>query len=302
MVPTAVSSKIARPAAADTLVSVIIPAFNRRSLLLQAISSVQAQTHRHTEIIVVDDGSTDGTAEAVRTLPGVRYRQQDRAGPAAARNRGLALATGDFVASLDSDDLWAPTFLERCLAALQAEGLDMVFANWRHCSGEPSYLSRWETAGDLDPFRDGTFAEWAIAEASTARAMFCRSCLAPSSSMLVRRSSLPSGWNPELRMADDWYLLLEMVLCRPCRVGFTTSPLWLKRIASDNRYDGQPFKRVLLDLYVHDHGIFRRDFGPLLTRRERVRFAARQTGYPAVLDVGRSLRDRLLSMRRDRAG
>lgn len=95
------------------LVSVIIPTFNRESYLPETLDSLQAQTLQDFEIIVVDDGSTDRTAEMLgrRSQP-VRYFYQENAGPAAARNRGLTEARGQFVSFLDSDDLWRPRFLE----------------------------------------------------------------------------------------------------------------------------------------------------------------------------------------------
>ncbi|MGE5500997.1 MAG: glycosyltransferase family 2 protein [Ignavibacteriales bacterium] len=98
-------------------VSVIIPTFNRAGILPRAVSSVLAQTVRDFELIVVDDGSTDGTELVVRRFadPRVRYLSQKNQGVAAARNRGLAEARGDFIAFLDSDDEWLPQKLERQL-------------------------------------------------------------------------------------------------------------------------------------------------------------------------------------------
>jgi hypothetical protein len=91
-----------------------------------------------------------------------------------------------------------------------------------------------------------------------------------------------------MQIADDWYLILEMSLTKPCHAAFTTTPLWLKRTDGNNRYDGQSFRRVVRQLYFHDHGCFRRDFGRWLSRRERVQLALRQLGYLAVLDCLRA--------------
>jgi len=88
-------------------ISVIIPTRDRGSLLDEAIASVLAQTIPVWEIIVVDDGSTDGTANLFREPRSpVRYLRQAPAGPAAARNRGLEVARGEFIGFLDDDDLW----------------------------------------------------------------------------------------------------------------------------------------------------------------------------------------------------
>ncbi len=89
------------------LVSVIIPTYNRQNFLKEALDSVLAQTYRPLEIIVVDDGSTDGTPWIIPRYP-VKYVRGPRQGVAAARNRGILLSRGDFIAFLDSDDLWKP--------------------------------------------------------------------------------------------------------------------------------------------------------------------------------------------------
>ena len=102
-------------------VSVIIPTYNRRAMLLEAIDSVHAQSIREFELIVADDGSTDGTAEHLTKLgKTVRVEHIEHRGPAAARNHGVALARAPLIAFLDSDDLWLPAKLERQLAFMSA--------------------------------------------------------------------------------------------------------------------------------------------------------------------------------------
>jgi glycosyltransferase involved in cell wall biosynthesis len=111
------------------LVSVIIPAYQAEQFVAEAIDSVLAQTYRPIEIIVVDDGSSDGTRAAVeRYGSSVRYEYQPHAGISVAKNRGIELAVGDFLAFLDADDLWAEDKLAWQTAALQADSeLDMIF-------------------------------------------------------------------------------------------------------------------------------------------------------------------------------
>jgi glycosyltransferase involved in cell wall biosynthesis len=102
-------------------ISVIIPVYNGAKFLPEAIANVEAQAHPSLEIIVVDDGSTDDTATVAQTLGDrIRYIHQSNQGPAAARNRGLAIAQGTFVAFLDVDDQWPAEKLDHQLAAFAA--------------------------------------------------------------------------------------------------------------------------------------------------------------------------------------
>jgi glycosyltransferase involved in cell wall biosynthesis len=103
------------------LFSIIIPTYNRRDLLRRTLDSVRAQTFTDFETIVVDDGSTDGTMEYLARLAGkVRVIQQANAGPGAARNAGVAVAAGTYLAFLDSDDMWFPWTLATYARAIDA--------------------------------------------------------------------------------------------------------------------------------------------------------------------------------------
>ncbi len=114
-------------------VSVIIPCFNRRALLPAALDSVLSQSEVVGEIIIVDDGSTDGSQGVARDYARktdglVTLMEQENAGPSVARNRGLAASRGDYVAFLDADDLWMSTKIAKQLALLQASAHDGVVA------------------------------------------------------------------------------------------------------------------------------------------------------------------------------
>ncbi|MGH8246665.1 MAG: glycosyltransferase family 2 protein [Gammaproteobacteria bacterium] len=95
-----------------TRISVIIPAFNRGHTLQRALNSVHAQTRCADEIFVVDDGSTDNTAEVLMRYPRVQCIRLENRGVSAARNAGIRAATGDWLAFLDSDDEWRQRKLE----------------------------------------------------------------------------------------------------------------------------------------------------------------------------------------------
>lgn len=101
-------------------ISCIVPVYNGARFIGEALDSILAQTLPPAEVIVVDDGSTDDTAEVVSAYAGrVTYHRQANAGPASARNHGINLASGDFLSFLDADDLWSPNKLERQMSALE---------------------------------------------------------------------------------------------------------------------------------------------------------------------------------------
>jgi glycosyltransferase involved in cell wall biosynthesis len=133
-------------------ISAIIPTYNRRAHTFRAIDSVLAQTLPVEEIIVVDDGSTDGTAEAIRSHYGSRVvvLTQENAGVSAARNRGIRAAHGKWLAFLDSDDVWLPEKLARQAEALSVLGSGDFGACFTDCvfEGNASMsLSAFKMAG-----------------------------------------------------------------------------------------------------------------------------------------------------------
>lgn len=117
-----------------SLVSVVLPTYNRERFLGEALAGAMGQTWPHLEILVVDDGSTDGTRQLVETLAAqdsrVRYLPQTNAGVSAARNRALEAAAGDYIAFLDSDDVWEPWKIELQVQFLRAcPEVGMVWTN-----------------------------------------------------------------------------------------------------------------------------------------------------------------------------
>jgi GT2 family glycosyltransferase len=138
------------------LVSVVIPSYNRAYCVAATIDSTLAQTHGNLEILLVDDGSSDATreliAERYRDEPRVRYIPQANAGVSAARNHGLRLARGQFIALLDSDDIWFPWKIEaqlRCLEALPTAGMIWTDMDAIGPDGKllyPRYLTRMYTS------------------------------------------------------------------------------------------------------------------------------------------------------------
>lgn len=105
-------------------ISIIIPTYNRARVIEKAIRSALTQTFTDTEVIIADDGSKDDTAEVVAALgePRVRFVRKENGGCSSARNFGVGVARGRYVAFLDSDDEWDPRWLETAVALLEADG------------------------------------------------------------------------------------------------------------------------------------------------------------------------------------
>ena len=200
-----------------SLVTVVIPFYNSARYLDGAIRSVTAQTHTRLEIILVNDGSTDDSeAVALRHTPPARYVRRDNGGVGAARNTGLRLASGEFIAFCDSDDVWLPSKLERQLAAVEQDpSIEAVFAQ--------------VTVFEVPPFPRGLI-----------RRAWERAPGALPSALLIRRSALErvGPFAEHLRTGEwaDWYVrmrengvkqswLSEVLVARRLH-GANTSRLW----------------------------------------------------------------------------
>jgi hypothetical protein len=132
-------------------ISVVIPTYNRAKLIQRAITCVLAQTLPCKEILIVDDGSTDDTADVVRSFgPPVRLIPQEHGGPSRARNLGVSEATTGWIAFLDSDDFWNPDYLEHMTGAIKATAgkAAIYFCNVRY---DKTPRAHWEKAGFVSP-------------------------------------------------------------------------------------------------------------------------------------------------------
>ncbi len=131
--------------------SVVIPTYNRLSLLQRAVASVRIQTFRDYELIVVDDGSRDGTWDYLSSLvPSIKVLRQENQGPGAARNLGAQYASGKYLAFLDSDDLWFPWTLDAYATVI------MKTSHPAFMAGKPR---RFQIDGELSDIRE-TVPQW----------------------------------------------------------------------------------------------------------------------------------------------
>src|SRR5688572_7278817 len=142
----------------EGLISVVVPAFNVASYINEALDSVFTQTYTSYEIIVVNDGSAD-TPELEQQLEQFRgrivYLQQENRGAAAARNAALRVAHGEFVAFLDADDRWLPSFLEEQLRFLKLKGADLVYSDALLVGDSPlagnTFMATAPSRGEVTP-------------------------------------------------------------------------------------------------------------------------------------------------------
>ncbi len=257
------------------LVSIIIPTFNRANRVAEAIKSAQSQTYPHKQIIVIDDGSTDETKEIVQKFDGVEYFYQENQRQGAARNYGLSKAKGDYIATLDSDDIWNENFLSESIECLEKNNLDFVFSSWLTRKNDGFSGSAWERSNIWQEYNKKPDKSWFLIDDNEVRELFIKTCPAPSSALLIRRKSLNYQWNTEMKIADDWCLILEMVINKPCRAAFTLQPMWTKNVHSNNIYDGNRRQTIASELEVHDTKLMKKIFSSKLTFREKMIFNLR---------------------------
>jgi glycosyltransferase involved in cell wall biosynthesis len=196
----------------EPLVSVVIPAYNAEAFIGATLDSALQQTHRAIEVIVVDDGSSDGTAALVeayaRRDSRVRLVRQQNAGVAAARNRGIADARGDFVAPLDADDLWEPTKIERQVARMLEAGSDVgiVYCWWLLIDRDGAILDsspQWQVEGRaVDALLQVNFA------GNASVPLFRRQALVEvggyDASLRARGAQGFEDWDVALKVAEQW--------------------------------------------------------------------------------------------------
>lgn len=202
-------------------VSIVVPLFNKAPYVDRALRSISAQTFSDLEVIVVDDGSTDGGAERVEAFGDRRFRllRQENAGPGAARNRGMAQAAGDLIAFLDADDEWMPHYLEAAVAALSDPRAATVTCSYVDCPGEQSSRPLWQRRGLSDGLWQVTPAT--SVEMLVAMVAFMTPCSTVSRTEVLRRwgGFYASGG---CRYAEDAMLWLKILLNE--RVLFDLTP------------------------------------------------------------------------------
>jgi len=179
------------------LVTVIVPTFNRRATIMSALESALRQDCPSFEVIIVDDGSTDGTGDFLRSqsysVPVYVIQQSENGGPAAARNLAISLASGKYVAFLDSDDQWLPEKLAKQVAAMeQCTNPDKVILYSR-----TRVLQRGRSiVRPIEPMADGE---------DLADYLFLNQGYIPMPAvMITTKTARQTPFQPQLRLHEDW--------------------------------------------------------------------------------------------------
>jgi glycosyltransferase involved in cell wall biosynthesis len=186
-------------------ISVVIPVFNGARFIRDAIQSVLDQTCAVIEIIIVDDGSTDKTGEVVQFMSGaipIRYHFQDNQGPSVARNRGVSMARGAWIAFLDADDVWLPS---------------KVAVATEHVHAHPESSFFYSDVVHVDEANQARETGSSKVDIDFHSLLFHDNPVAFPSAVLIRKDVFlrAGGFEPSLRFAEDWHLYCRMASLTP---------------------------------------------------------------------------------------
>ena len=201
-------------------VSVVIPAYNKADFTVKTVESVLNQTYKNIEIIVIDDGSTDNTGERLRPYGDkIKYVYKENGGACSARNTGIRLSTGDYIAPLDCDDMYLPEKIEKSVEYLEKQP-DFDFVH------TPVYfIDEKDNILRVYSLRENRHIGW-LAKRLIARNLICNS------TALIRKSCFEDAglFDETLFTHADWDMWLR--LAEKCKVGYISAPLTLYRKSS----------------------------------------------------------------------
>lgn len=238
-------------------ITAIIPTYNRANYICEAIDSVLAQSHPLDEIIVIDDGSTDNTRELLDSYGNrIEYFSQCNRGPGAARNYGMRVAKGDFLAFLDSDDVWVP---DKTRIQLQMfnnfPDLDIVFGDMANFSQDRD--------NNVPEIKNRQIHDYCAAHSSHIEHIL--DCLVidniiPTPTVIIRKSCISKigFFDDRFTIAEDFDYWLRAARC--CRFGFTNAVLIKRRRHGNNLVNNWP-NRMISRIEVLER--FRKDYHDL---------------------------------------
>lgn len=221
-------------------VSVVIPAYNAVDLIPETIDSIKTQTFTDLEIIVINDGSPETAELETKLKPyfaDIVYIKQPGRGAGSARNAGISIARGEFIAFIDSDDLWLPEFLSSQIAFLEKNEFDMVYSDaflfGSHIVGAPRFMDTAPSKGEV-----------------TAESLLAYECNIITSGVVARRSMIiaAGAFEEQRARAHDFHLWVRMAKIG-CRIGYQQIPLVRYRVHLDS-LSGDSISRVEREINV----------------------------------------------------
>jgi hypothetical protein len=277
-------------------VSVVIPTYNRGHVVGRALDSVLAQRYDDVEAIVVDDGSTDGTAERVRPRADgrrVRYLHRPHAGVAATRNAGVLAATGELVSFLDSDDYWKPEKLEHEVAFLDRHSdVHAVFSDLEKYDGEvfvPSFMR--ESPLFSDWLADASYPDGVVLPERAMYLYLLQECFVKTSALTLRRDAFvrAGGFEETLSSSEDWEFLLRFA--KWARFGYIDRPLAVICLSRDSlhRIDQPRGETAMLRVLAREREAVNGDAEALAAVQRGLRERIKQLAW-YYDEVGRPLR------------
>ncbi len=235
-------------------ISIIIPIYNAAGFIGEAIESLAAQTFSPSEIIVVDDGSTDNTKLVLDGLISggdIKYIFQENQGPAAARNTGIKNSHGEFIAFLDADDIWSSDKLQRQMELFNNPSVGLVYSDVEYFG---------------DPYKFKLFSE-SVRKFYRGRVTsdLLRHNFIPTSSVIVRRSLFDeAGYflenNVKLGIGEDYHLWLRLSLLS--EFDFVEDPLVRYRIHGSQVTNGSRLKTQRSLAYLYGDILKKKEFTP----------------------------------------
>ena len=252
--------------------SVIIPTFNREATIRETLQSVEQQTFRDFEVIVVDDGSSDSTCEVVRSFGSVKLIQQPNAGPGAARNHGATAATGKYLAFLDSDDLWFPWALKKIAEAIETNSDPAVLS---------TSITEFSDSTSILDISDGKLLVDRYAD--FLNALEQSDCFVGAGMTIVRRDIFRSlgGYTSEVTNCEDHHFML----CAGLSSGFVRMRLpiilaWRRHEGGTTQHLGKTLAGVRYLIDCETNGAYP---GGLERQRQRQMFLTART-RPVVIE------------------
>jgi glycosyltransferase involved in cell wall biosynthesis len=230
------------------LISVVVPSYNHRNFVGEAIVSAQSQSHRPLELIVIDDGSTDGSFEHIKDKWGqavTHLARRDNRGAHATLNDAIAIARGEWISILNSDDVYAPKRIERLLEFASRGEYDLVFSDVSFCD------ERGPLAADHKAVQSHGRTTTIAGRGSIEQALLRGNFTLTTSNLMIRRTTFDAiGAFRPFRYCHDWDFLLRAI--GHARFGWLREPLLSYRLHPANTIrESDPWRHITENALVY---------------------------------------------------